>query len=169
MHTKQRLSRSEKQFWFRYFRITNHNKIPESLNWFGAPDSEYTDDDIDCLTLRVQQIDTLILGGSWVTVDGLSYLPRLQYLRRLDLKDLKLGDDCLPYLQKLTTLEDLHIGHNNISLEGIQQLSVLPKLQVLICSVPLVTKEIEEKLNATLPNCELTICGPVEHGGMNFD
>jgi hypothetical protein len=152
--------KDEERFWFRYFRLSDPTKAPEYLEWFGAPDCEYTDEDIDFLTRRTKRIDVLILGGSNVTAACIPFIARLSFITRLDLKDQNLTDDCIPDLLKLQTLEHLHLGHNNISPEGIKKLVALDNLQTLIFSVhTLITPSIEKEFKDAFPNCELTICG----------
>lgn len=150
---------NNKQFWYQYFRTKDPKKVPTRIEEFGWKDGDFTDRDIQALASRVAHIDTLILGGSFVTNTGIGYLTALQYIGRLHLKCLSINDECIPDLLQLTTITYLHIGHCNFSEEGIRKLKALPLLKELIFSLELVTSEKEAFYTGFFPHCDLTICG----------
>ena len=108
----------ERNFWLRY-GISNPKRVPDNCDQFGSRFEDLTDEDLDHFTRRVKRVDSVILGENDVTNEGVAHLTRLEYLRKLDLKDLNIDDACLTDLLKLQSLEWLNIRSTNISPEGI--------------------------------------------------
>lgn len=112
------------------------------------------DDDLARMPPSVD-ITYLVLGGSGVTDEGLTYLDRCQGLRWLDVAATRVTDEGLPTLSELPHLTRLDLTGTRVSDQGLEILAALPKLEALAVEQTLVTEAGIAKLRAQRPGMEL--------------
>ena len=98
----------------------------------------------------------LRLGDTKITDDGLEHLKGMTQLETLSLVMTKVSDDGLERLSELTGLKTLQLGMTRISDAGLAHLSRLAELESLDMGLTKVTAAGVEKLQAALPECEIT-------------
>ena len=81
-----------------------------------------------------KRLQTLSLGKSKISGDGLVYIANLHELRSLDLQELQLRDQDLRHLVGLRRLEKLNLSQNSITDKGLIFLSALSNLRELTLS-----------------------------------
>lgn len=155
---KQRINpKREKYFWSQY-GYNNPKNVPEHWSSFGVRDSNYTDEQMLFLTNRVKSVSTLTIADSLVTQDGVIAVTDLINITYLDIRNLRLNDDIIPYLKKLITLEELLISSNNISATKLIELVAgLPHLTWVLTNLPVSAKPEIEEAEKKYPNVEFNI------------
>jgi hypothetical protein len=89
--------------------------------------------DEDAQLLReLREVNTLNLGGTDITNDGLRHLADLNELRILHLWGTDISDEGLVHLIRLTELRYLQIRENDISRKGVDKLQKeLPRCEIV--------------------------------------
>ena len=147
------------------------------VRFFGpGPHDRVTDATLMPLLADMRGVQTISLGGTQVTNDGLHHLRGLTELRALYLGETQLeehnieglrglqldwlsldrtwaGDEALASLSEMTTLEYLDLTRTRVTDDGLQHLrglNNLKELRLMRCRVP---REAAEELKRQLPGC----------------
>ena len=77
-------------------------------------------------------------------------------LKRLNLDDIQaIGDDVVPHVTNILSLEFLHLGKTAITDAGVQRLDRLVNLRDLILTNTVVSKSAIEELQSKLPKAKI--------------
>jgi Ran GTPase-activating protein (RanGAP) involved in mRNA processing and transport len=163
MRKKKKQKLKEEKFWELFFHINippHINEVPAHMRRVNFRIEGVSDEELLFMLEYVKSIDMLDLDESEITNLGIQYLTQLDVLKELRLKSCKeINDGCIEYLCQIKSLELLHLGSTNITLEGWSQLSCLQNLKTLLISADSV-EDINDslvKLSAELPNCEIIV------------
>ena len=108
----------------------------------------------------VRGVDMLDLNELEITNDTIRLISTLEYVKELRAKGChKIDDDCVVDLNKITSLEFLHVRNTSITIDGLLQLNKLTNLKTLMFSADDVDaiKEKMIRLKTMLPQCDLVI------------
>ena len=123
---------------------------------------DLNDDGLAYLLTNVKGINMLDLNETEISNASIKLLTTLEYVLELRLKGCaELDNDCVADLNKLTTLQFLHIKGTYITIDGILQLTQLVHLKELLFSADDVDA-IKDKmllLRNILPNCAFVVDG----------
>ncbi len=114
----------------------------------------FSDDDF-AATCRLRKLQSLRLGTTRVTDDGLQPISQLQSLTRFSIRSPSIGDRGMGHLMTLQNLEVLFLDGTNLSDVGLAKLAALPKLKALRVTKTRVTPEGVAKLQRALPQCDI--------------
>lgn len=114
-----------------------------------------TDADLANLT-GLSRLKTVNVGNTIVSDEGLAYFKGLSALERLHLGGTQVTNDGLPHLIKLEGLRELDLRHTKITDAGAEQLAQLGRLESLDLRNTGVTAKGVKRLQAALPNCQIT-------------
>lgn len=124
------------------------------------PLDDLNDDGLAYLLTNVKGINMLDLNETEITNASIALLTKLEYVVELRLKGCTdLDNECIADLNKITTLQLLHIKGTSITIDGILQLTNLINLKKLLFSADDV-EAIKDKLlllRNVLPNCEFVV------------
>jgi len=152
----------EKEFWLKHFGIP-HNQlgnIAPEVERLNFKDEEVNDDALLWITTRIKRIGQLDLDNTSITDEGIKHLASLESIKELRLKGCNITKDCLGDLNKLGTLELLHLGNTPIGLDDVPLLASLQHLSLLLVSSSEAENVIEEKvfeLKFLLPECTVNV------------
>jgi hypothetical protein len=102
----------------------------------------------------------LDLNETEITNKSISLLTKLEYVKELRLKSVRgIDDNCADDLNKITSLEFLHLRYTGFTIDGVLKLNALTNLQKIIFSADDVDaiKDKMLQLRAMLPNCEFLV------------
>lgn len=119
------------------------------------------DDDVFAYIMaKVKGVNMLDLNEAEITNGSISLISKLEYVKELRAKGCHLLDDgCVADLDKITSLEFLHLRYTAVTIDGLLKLKNLTNLKTLMFSAD-DAEAIKEKLlqlKTMLPNCELVI------------
>jgi hypothetical protein len=81
---------------------------------------------------KFRKLESLLLGRSNITDEGVKYLSQLPELDELSMGDTKgITDAAIPFISKLPKLTNLKLGSTNITDQGLRALSPVSKLDIL--------------------------------------
>lgn len=116
------LTKEEKKFWQRYFRVEKLGDIPTvwpSIGGYGYGDEQF-DDYFYFISLRVSIVHEIILKESYVTDEGVKHMTNFKELRLLYLrKHQAITKNSIPYFNQMKSLESLNITKTNITLTDL--------------------------------------------------
>ena len=86
-------------------------------------------------------------------------LTRLEYVKELRAKGCRIDDGCIEDLNKIATLELLHVKNTGVTIDGLLQLNGLVNLKKIFFSADDVESITEKllQLKIMLPHCDLVI------------
>lgn len=126
------------------------------------PFDNLDDDGFAYLIDGVKGVDMLDLNELEITNKSIALLSRLEYIKELRAKGChKLDNGCITDLNKITSLEFLHLRFTAINIDGLLQLNNLINLKTLMFSaddVPAIKYKLLQ-LKGILPQCEFVIDG----------
>ena len=144
-----------------------YGKIAESMEpYHHHLDLRFFDDLDDAafayLMVKVKGVNMLDLNETEISNESIQLLTRLEYLTELRAKGCsELNNQCIPLLNKIPSLELLHVKCTDITIDGLMQLNALPNLKLLLFSdddaAALPGKILQ--LKKILPGCELVVDG----------
>lgn len=109
---------------------------------------------------RVKGVNMLDVNETDISDDSIKFLTTLEYVNELRAKEcINLTDDCADDLNKITSLEFLHLKDTGITIDGLLKLKDLLNLKTLMFSaddVPSIKEKLVQ-LKLLLPKCELVI------------
>ncbi|MEH6765322.1 MAG: hypothetical protein V7655_12535 [Aequorivita antarctica] len=153
------LSKEEKKFWQRHFRIDKLEDIPKEWNTFKRIDSEEDDEFFYFLSLRVTSILEIHLKETLVTDEGVKHISKFKDLNILYLRNhSKITNKSIPYFNEMKSLESLNITKTKITLTDLCENLNNQSLKEVFLSSENEEENIEEKafiLKEHLPNCNI--------------
>jgi hypothetical protein len=155
------LSKEEKKFWQRHYRIEKSADIPQEMNAVLSIDSDLDDDYIFHVTSRVPIIRAFDLENTDITDEGIKLISKVKHVEKLELKDSrKITKDCLQYINHLKELTILNLMKTSITPDDVLVLKDLQNLKELYLSSDEDETYYSEKANQlkeVLPDCEIYI------------
>jgi len=103
----------------------------------------------------LEKLEHLNLMDTQITDSGLVHLEGLTRLKVLDLNSTQITDSGLVHLRHLTNLEELHLTQTETTSAGMVHLEGLANLKYLEIQNWRVNRESVDKLQKSLPNCEI--------------
>ena len=154
-----KLSKEEKKFWLRNFRIEKAEKIPIHWEILKSADSDYDDDFFYFLSLRVEIINEIYLKDAQITDQSIEYMTRFKGLKNLFLrKNRFLTKSCIIYFNQMKDLENLNLTGTEITLTDLFQTLNNKNLREVFVSSEEIEDNLEEKafsLKERMPNCNI--------------
>lgn len=124
--------------------------------------SELDDAALEYILPKLKGVDMLDLNETEITNKSIALLCRLKYIKELRLKGChNIDDDCIADMNKIISLEFLHVRHTGITIDGVMKLQGLTNLKTLMFSaddVESISEKVEQ-LKQVLPDCEIVING----------
>jgi hypothetical protein len=115
-----KLSKEEKKFWQRHFRIEKLEDIPNEMPGLTSIDTTDDDDYLFYLTQRVTVIPEIYLKGTLVTDEGVAHISKIQLVKELTLREHdKVTKASIPYFNQMKHLELLNITKTKITLSHL--------------------------------------------------
>ncbi len=129
------LSKAEKKFWQRHYRIEKLADIPHEMKGIVSIDSDLDDDFLFYVTSRVPIIRAFDLENTDITDEGVKLISIVKHVEKLELKDSRqITKDCLPYINNLRELKLLNLMKTCIKLNDVIVLKDLQNLKELYMS-----------------------------------
>ncbi len=155
------LSKTEKKFWQRYYRIGKLAEIPLEMKGIVSIDSDLDDDYLFYLTSRVPIIKAFDLENTNITDEGIKLISKVKHVEKLELKDSRhITKDCLPYINNLQELVLLNLMKTSITLVDVFVLRDLQNLKELYLSSDETYEYQLEKgiqIKEILPACDVFV------------
>ncbi|NCP91291.1 MAG: hypothetical protein GW827_13895 [Flavobacteriales bacterium] len=152
-----KLSKEEKKFWQRYYRIEKLADISSEMKGIVSIDSDLDDDYLFYLTSRVPIIRAFDLENTNITDEGIKLISKVKHVEKLELKDSRqITKNCLPYINTLKELVLLNLMKTSITLNDVMLLNELHNLKELYISSDKDEDYHFEKImqiKDILPNC----------------
>lgn len=155
------LTKEEKKFWQRYFRIEKLGDIPivwPAIGGYGYGDEQF-DDYFYFISLRVSVVHEIILKGSYVTDEGVKHMTVFKELKLLYLrKHQAITKKSIPYFNQMKSLESLNITKTNITLTDLCESLNNQSLKEVFIDSEENEENILEKafiLKERMPNCNI--------------
>jgi hypothetical protein len=147
-----------KKYWKRRFGDGEMAAYHHHFDLRQIPDLD--DEGFAYLLTNVKGVNMLDLNETEITNASITLLTRLEYVNELRIKGCSdIDDDCIADLNKITSLQFLHVKNTGITIDGILQLTALTKLTTILFSAD-DTAAIKDKmllLKESLPNCSFAI------------
>jgi hypothetical protein len=147
-----------KKYWKRRFGAIGTTEYHHHFDLRPIPDLD--DEGLAYLLTNVKGINMLDLNETEITNASITLLTTLEYVNELRIKGCTaIDDDCITDLNKITSLQFLHVKNTGITIDGILQLNALIKLTDILFSND-DDKDIKDKmllLKDMLPNCSFVI------------
>lgn len=149
----------DKKYWKRCLgKVEYASSYQDHIDFRGIPD--INDESLVYFLTDINGINMLDLNETEITNDSIMFLSNLEYVNELRLKGcIEIDDDCISHLNKMTSLQFLHIKDTGITIEGVLQLNALTNLRELLFSVNdiVAVKNKMLLLLQVLPNCNFTV------------
>ncbi|WPR70288.1 hypothetical protein SLW70_10055 [Flavobacterium sp. NG2] len=116
------LSKEEKKFWQRHFRIEKLEDIPKELPLIGGYGfgDEQDDEYFYFISIRVPIVHEIILNDSYVTDEGVKHMANFKELRLLYLRKHKeITKNSIPFFNQMQSLQSLNITKTAITLTNL--------------------------------------------------
>ena len=120
--------------------------------WLG--DTRISDDGLGQIS-RLKQLRTLALGGTQVTDRGLQHLQSIKTLQWLSLDGTKIQGSGLEYLAGMDELKDVNLTRCHLGDEALEHLKRLSGLQSLDLSYTGIDARAVDELRRALPNTSI--------------
>jgi hypothetical protein len=152
-----KLSKEEKKFWQRNFRIEKLADIPKEMPGLTSIDTTDDDEYLYYLSQRVSTIPKIYLKGTLVTDEGVGHISKIQLVKELTLREHdKVTKESIAYFNQMPHLESLNITKTKITLSDLcEQLSNQTLKEVFLSSTESDgnIKENAFILKERMPNC----------------
>lgn len=144
-----------------------YGKLAESMEEYYhhldfRPLDDLNDDGFAFLIDNVRGVNMLDLDETEIGNESINKITHLEYVKELRLKGCRnIDDDCISDINKLSSLELLHVKGTKITIEGLLQLRNLKNLSTLLFSAD-ETEDLSNKiatLQNQMPNCKLIVNG----------
>lgn len=153
------LSKEEKKFWKRHFRIEKLEDIPKEWGVLKRIDSEEDDDFFYFLSLRVTSILEIHLKETLVTDEGVKYISKFKDLKILYLRNhSSITEKSIPYFNKMESLENLNLTKTAITLTHLCESLNNQSLREIFLDSEENEEDIDHKaiqLKERMPNCNI--------------
>lgn len=114
------LSKEEKKFWQKNFRIEKLNDIPKNWTAIKRIDSEIDDSFFYFISLRVASILEIHLKDTLITDEAMKHIAKFDDLEILFLrKHDSITKNSIPYFNKMESLKSLDITKTQITLTDL--------------------------------------------------
>ncbi|WP_462219136.1 hypothetical protein [Ferruginibacter sp.] len=147
-----------KKYWQRRFGILNTEAYHHHFDVRQIPDLD--DEGLAYLLTHVKGINMLDLNETEITNASIALLTKLEYVNELRIKGCtEIDNNCIADLNKITSLQFLHLKNTGITIDGILQLIGLTKLTDILFSND-DDRDIKDKmllLKDMLPDCNFVI------------
>jgi hypothetical protein len=146
------------KYWKRRFGAIEAIPYHHHLDFRGIPDLD--DEGLAYQLTHVKGVNMLDLNETEITNASIALLTRLEYINELRLKDCTdIDNDCIADINKITSLQFLHVKDTGITIDGLLQLTALTKLTKIIFSAVDIEaiKENMLLLREKYPNCSFII------------
>ncbi len=147
-----------KKYWQQRFGTVNTEAYHHHFDVRQIPDLD--DEGLAYLLTHVKGVNMLDLNETEITNASIALLTKLEYVNELRLKGCtEIDNDCITDLNKITSLQFLHVKDTGITIDGLLQLTALTTLTQLLFSAD-DTAAIKEKillLKERLPHCSFAI------------
>jgi hypothetical protein len=148
-----------KKYWQRRFGyLADVDAYYNHLNLMHVDDLD--DEAFAYLISPVKGVDMLDLNETEISNDSIKLLTGLEYVKELRVKGChKIDDACVSDLNKITSLELLHLKNTSVTIDGILKLNQLTRLKKILFSAD-DADAIKEKmlqLKTILPGCDFVI------------
>jgi len=154
-----KLSKEEKKFWQRHFRIEKLEDIPKEWGTFKRIDSEEDDDFFYFLSLRVTSILEIHLKETLVTDAGIKHISKFKDLETLYVRNHdKITKESIVYFNEMKSLKSLNLTKTKITLTDICELLNNQSLKEVFLDSEDKDENILEKafeLKERMPNCNV--------------
>ncbi|WP_139256897.1 hypothetical protein [Flavobacterium granuli] len=154
-----KLSKEEKKFWQRHYRIEKAEDIPERWVVFKEVDSDCDDEFFYFFSLRVKSIVEFHLKESLVTDEGVKYICGFKELSSLYLRNHDgITKASIPYFNQMKDLKSLNITKTKITLSDLCENLNNQNLRELFLSSEETEENILEKgflMKERMPNCNI--------------
>lgn len=151
-----------KKYWKQRFGTTDTAAYHHHFDLRPIPDLD--DEGLAYMLTNVKGINMLDLNETEITNASITLLTTLEYVNELRLKGCTdIDDDCIADLNKITSLQFLHVKDTGITIDGLLQLTQLKKLgEVLFSAADVeIIKEKLLKFTRMHPNCKIVIDGKI--------
>lgn len=153
------LSKEEKKFWQRHFRIEKLEDIPKEWGTLKRIDSEVDDEFFYFLSLRVSSILQIHLKETLITDEAIKHISSFKGLEILFLRNHnKITKASIPYFNKMESLVSLNITKTKITLSDLCEGLNNQSLKEVFLSSEENEKDIDQKapvLKERMPNCDI--------------
>ena len=153
------MSRNIKYWQRRFGKLADAEPYHHHLDLRRIHDLD--DEGFAYLIAPVKGVNMLDLNETEITNESIKLLTRLDYVKELRAKGCKIDDGCINDLNKITSLELLHVKNTAVTIDGLLQLNGLFNLKKILFSADDV-EAIKEKmlqLKTMHPICEFVIDG----------
>ncbi len=147
-----------KKYWKRRFGILNTE--PYHHHFDLRQISDLDDEGFAYLLTYVKDINMLDLNETDITNASIALLTKLEYVNELRLKGFtEIDNNCIADLNKITSLQFLHVKNTGITIDGILQLNALTMLTEILFSEEdtVATKDKMLLLKEMLPDCKFVV------------
>ena len=124
------------------------------------PIPDLDDEGLEYVLTYAKGINMLDLNETEITNKGIKLLTKLEYIKELRLKSVRdVNDDCADDLNKITSLEFLHLRFTGFTINGVLKLTALTNLKKIIFSEDNVDAIANKMLQLKVmhPNCEFIV------------
>jgi hypothetical protein len=154
-----KLSKEEKKFWQRHFRIDKAENIPSEWGVFKEVDSDCDDEFFYFLSLRITSITEIHLKESQITDEGVKYMSTFKGLMTLYLrKHDEVTKASIPYFNQMMSLKSLNITKTKITLSDLCENLNNQNLREIFLSSEATEENIVEKgfiMKERMPECNI--------------
>jgi len=154
-----KLTKEEKKFWQRHYRIEKLTDIPKEMPGFISIDTTDDDEYLFYLSQRVSIIPEIYLKGTLVTDEGVCHISKIKLVRELTLREHdKVTKESIAYFNQMADLESLDITKTKITLSDLSEQLNSHSLKEVFLSSEKPEVNIEEKaliLKQRMPNCDI--------------
>ncbi len=154
------MPRNEK-YWKRRFGNIDNKVEPYQHHFDLRRIDDLDDEGFAYLIAPVKGVNMLDLNETEITNESIKLLTRLEYLKELRAKGCRIDNGCIEHLNKIASLELLHVKNTAVTIDGLLQLNSLVNVKTLLFSADDV-EAIKEKLlqlKTMHPGCEFIIDG----------
>ena len=150
----------EKTYWKRRFGNLADKTEPYCHHLDLRRIDDLDDEGFAYLVSNVKGINMLDLNETEITNESIKLLTSLEYVKELRLKGCEnVNDDCAGHLNKITSLDFLHLKDTAVTIDGLLKLTSLTNLKKILFSAD-DAEAIKEKmlqLKTMLPYCDFVI------------
>lgn len=147
-------NKDPKNWKHRLAKFLSNDMSPYWHHFDLRPLDDLDDEGLAITLTHVKGINMLDLNETEITNDGIKLLTKLEYIKELRLKSCRnINDGCAEDLNKITSLEFIHLRFTGFTINGVLKLKALTNLKKIIFSAEDDIKNKMLQLKEMLPNC----------------